>query len=180
MKSWKIDLWIAFGALAVSALTASAAIYQSNVFSDQLSATVWPYLAFDRTMTNTSGGKGRAVQSRLVLTVVNDGEGPAIVERVRIDARDRPEPSVDSALRALKLVDSGTRSYSWSSIDPGQVIRAGGVANVFGVSTSSTPQAVNAAARLLEIEIDYCSLLNRCWRVRWHAAGRPKAIPAPT
>jgi len=79
VKVWKLDLWIALAALIVSGLTASAALYQSKVFSDQLSATVWPYLSFTATTAPSS----------YELTLENDGAGPAII----VGARLRVEPS---------------------------------------------------------------------------------------
>ena len=66
----RIDLILALAAVAISAIAAAAAAYQTWVINKQFSATVWPYLALDRTYN----------VDRLTFSIENDGLGPAIVE----------------------------------------------------------------------------------------------------
>jgi len=153
-------------ALIVSGLTASAALYQSKVFSDQLSATVWPYLSF-----TTNAGP-----STFVLTLENDGAGPAIVDSAQVFVDGKPLPSMSSALLQLaaKLPHRGF-TYATSSIGPGQVIRAGATAAIVKLSTRDLSKLATAYHRLT-MNVYYCSLLNRCWVVKLHTSERPADI----
>lgn len=170
MKAWKLDLWIALAALIVSGLTASAAIYQSKVFSDQLSATVWPYLSF----VDTAG------PASLDLSVENDGAGPAIIAGAQATIAGKNVYSITRALQEFQ-VRRGSRSHysvTTGSIGPGQVIRPGASATI--LKLSRLPPDVVARLRTMypqvAVSVYYCSLLNRCWVVRLHATDRPQEV----
>jgi hypothetical protein len=167
MKAWKLDLWIALAALVVSGLTASAALYQSKVFSDQLSATVWPYLSF----TATAG------PSTFALTLENDGAGPAIIDSAQVFVDGKPLPSMSNALRQLaaRVPHRGALSYVTSSVGPGQVIRAGASAPIVKLNTRNLSSLATAYNRLT-MNVYYCSLLNRCWVVKLHTTERPTDV----
>ncbi len=167
MKAWKLDLWIALAALIVSGLTASAALYQSKVFSDQLSATVWPYLSFNATTT----------PSTFALTLENDGAGPAIIVGAQLFVDGTPQPSMALALQRLaaSIPQHGPLKYSTTSVGPGQVIRAGAAAQVVKVNTRDLSRLATAYHRIT-MNVYYCSLLNRCWVVKLHTSERPADV----
>jgi hypothetical protein len=156
MRAWKLDLLIALAALVVSGLTASAALYQSKVFSDQLSATVWPYL----------------------LILENNGAGPAIVVGAQLLVDGKPQPSVVRALPllAIKKTSHSKFSYVSGSVGLGQVIRAGAAATVLKISAPNIRARLAAAYARVRMDVYYCSLLNRCWVVRLHSTDRPQEI----
>jgi hypothetical protein len=166
MKAWKLDLWIALAALVVSGLTASAALYQSKVFSDQLSATVWPYLSFNAT----------AGPATFNLTLENDGAGPAIIDGAQVFVDGKPEASFTGALQRLSSEKRlRVLSYSTGSIGPGQVIRSGASALVVRLQARDlTP--LRAAYPRITMNVYYCSLLKRCWLVELHTAERPADV----
>jgi hypothetical protein len=174
MKAWKLDLWIALGALVVSALTATAALYQSKVFSDQLSATVWPYLSFDSTWT---AGTGKAPTSSFELMLENDGAGPAIVEGAQLLLDGKPVPSFEGLVNplAFTLRHFGSSSYSTASIEPGLVIRSGDHALVVRISGRNLDK-LRAVFPRVSLRVYYCSLLNRCWVGKLHSATLPEEI----
>lgn len=166
MKPWKLDLWIALAALIVSGLTASAALYQSKVFSDQLSATVWPYLSFNGTAGPTS----------FELTLENDGAGPAIIDGAQVFLDGKPEPSFSAVLQRLsKQVGLRLLSYSTGSIGPGQVIRSGASALVVKLRDREIAR-LRAAYPRITMNVYYCSLLKRCWLVKLHTSERPADV----
>jgi len=167
MRAWKLDLWIALSALIVSGLTASAAIYQSKVFSDQLSATVWPYVSF-----NATNGP-----STFALTLENDGAGPAIIDGAQVFVDGKAVPSMATALHELagKIAQQGSFAYTTESIGPGQVIRAGAAALVVKLKTPDLPRLA-AAYHRLTMNVYYCSLLTRCWVVKLHTSERPAEV----
>jgi hypothetical protein len=174
MKAWKLDLWIALAALIVSGLTASAALYQSKVFSDQLSATVWPYISFDSTWTV---GTGRSASSSFELTLQNDGAGPAIIEGAQLSLDGKPVPSMEGLIKplALSLRGLGSSSYSSASIQPGLVIRSGDRALVARVAGRNL-QKLRAVFPRVELRVYYCSLLNRCWVAKLHSDTLPQEV----
>ena len=174
MKAWKLDLWITLAALTVSGLTAAAALYQSRVFSDQLSATVWPYLSFDATMTN--GGSKRPSSIELLLT--NDGAGPAIIEGAEISLAGKRVASLAEVFSQFSKLKPGRgiAAFSYSSIERGQVIRPGASSQVARLVTTHFEPAFQAGYKKLSINVYYCSLLNACWVVRLHTNDRPQPI----
>src|SRR5438094_198061 len=97
MRGWRPDLLIALAALTVSALTASAALYQTRMYSAQLSATVWPYLTFNATES----------PSTFELTLENDGAGPAIIDGAEVLVDGKREPSIIASLRKMGLTSHG-------------------------------------------------------------------------
>jgi hypothetical protein len=169
MKAWKLDLWIALLALVVSGLTASAALYQSKVFSDQLSATVWPYLSFNATTDPSS----------FQLTLENDGAGPAIVTGAELFLDGKRTPSLARVLKQVvpeQLPKHGSFRYSSASIGPGQVIRAGASALVVKLVAPNLVARIGGVYPRVAINVYYCSLLNRCWVVKLHATERPSDV----
>jgi len=167
MKAWKLDLWIALAALIVSGLTATAALYQSKVFSDQLSATVWPYLSFNATNGPTT----------FVLTLENDGAGPAIIESAQLSLDGKPFRAMDGVIRAAaaRQPRHSTLAYATGSIGPGQVIRAGANALVVKLAARDI-SSFRAVYPRVSLGVYYCSLLNRCWLVKLHTNDRPAEV----
>lgn len=167
MKAWKLDLWIALAALIVSGLTASAALYQSKVFSDQLSATVWPYLSFNATWSPDT----------FALTLENDGAGPAIIDSAQLFVDGKEEPSMATALPHLvtRVLRHGTFQYASGSIGPGQVIRAGADALVVKLRMRNLA-ALRTLYPRVRMNVYYCSLLNRCWLLKLHSDERPGEV----
>ncbi len=168
MKMWRIDLLIALGALLVSALMASAAIYQSKVFSDQLSATVWPYLSFNVTYE----------ADRLKIAVANDGAGPAIIDGAQLTVDGKPMSSMLAALQRLSPHPRQHRHVSlrYSSLGPGQVIRPGASVDVIALGAPGIGALLRTSLPRVSLSVYYCSLLERCWVVQMNSRGRPREV----
>ena len=81
-KGVRADLLIALLALLISTLTATAAIYQGHVISNQLSVTVWPYITYKTT----------ASDSGIQLDVQNVGVGLAIIRGAMLSIDGKPQP----------------------------------------------------------------------------------------
>ncbi len=151
----------------MGALTASAAIYQGKVFSDQLSATVWPYLAF---VTTTSA---KSVE----FGVENDGAGPAIVNGASLLIDGRVQPSIMQALKALGFRSGRGGEVVSASVRPGQVVRAGAHIAIVRVVSAEFARRMVSQANRFSAQIYYCSMLNRCWLIKFPSE-RP--IDAPS
>ncbi len=168
----RLDLLIAVFALLLSAVASTASVYQAHVISRQFSATVWPYL----TVTTTNSA------TALQLSITNDGLGPAIIRSASM-AWDgtksfsswrgmvttlvalSPPPKAIAARRFVATL-------STSSLDPGDVIRAGDSRSMFSLRGWNGFPALlegNAISQHLTLSICYCSLLGTCWIKKWTA-----------
>ena len=163
MKAWRPDLLIALAALTVGALTASSALYQSRMYSEQFSATVWPYLSFNATESPTT----------FELSLENDGAGPAIIDGAEVLVDGTRVRSVVAALR--KMHRTGHRFW-YGSIEPGQVIRSGASALILRATIRNVAGRLGPLYQRVSVNVYYCSLLNRCWVVRLHSSERPKEV----
>jgi hypothetical protein len=81
-------LLIALCALVVSTLTAAAVIYQGRLLSSQLSVSVWPYVAFQTTVSETT----------IELDIQNVGAGPALVRGAVLLIDGKVQPSLTAGL----------------------------------------------------------------------------------
>jgi hypothetical protein len=149
----RIDLLIAVCALLISTLTAGAAIYQGRVISNQLSVTVWPYIAFK----STFGG------SDVQLQVENVGAGPAIIRNSTLLIDGKTVPSMSTALGTLGYRSARDTSLTLSSLGPGEVIRAGDTSLIAHVHSVRFASLAGSLHRRVRVQICYCSVLGQCW-----------------
>jgi hypothetical protein len=133
------------------------------MYSEQFSATVWPYLSFNATASPTT----------FELRLENDGAGPAIIDGAEVLVDGKRERSIIASLHKMKLAAPG--HFLYSSLEPGEVIRAGASAMLVKVAEPHIA-GLGPAYRRLEVNVYYCSLLNRCWVVRLHSSERPKEV----
>jgi hypothetical protein len=169
-KRLRLDLLIAVFALLLSAVASFASVYQAHVISQEFSATVWPYL------TITVSNSPTTIQT----SVTNDGLGPAVIRSASV-VWDRTKSFAswrDMAVTLVKLAPHPKRltglsiSGTTSSLDPGDVIRAGDSRSLFSLQGwNGFPATLeqNAIVHDLTVSICYCSLLGRCWTRTWVA-----------
>src|SRR5690348_4654523 len=93
-RALRVDLIIALCALVVSCLAAGAAVYQGHVIASQLSVTVWPYVTFRESASNTY----------VEVDVQNVGSGPAIIGYAALSVDGKPQQSLMTSLRMLGYV----------------------------------------------------------------------------
>ncbi len=163
-KSLRFDLLIAVFALVLSGVASIASVYQAHVISEQFSATVWPYLTFSVTSS----------ESTFSLSVANDGLGPALIRSAWITLDGKPQSSWRSAVLAMLTPLPATRGKTatgtYRSISPGEVIRAGVTdepISLHGFPGLAAALQGAAVRRGASISICYCSLLGRCWMKVW-------------
>lgn len=153
-KASRVDLFIALCALVVSCLAAGAAVYQGRLISSQLSVTVWPYLTFRESSSNTY----------VDVDVQNVGSGPAIVGAATLYVDGKPQPSLSAALRELGFSPKHDATVTLTNLGPGQVIRSGDVLPLVHVDSRQFAALAGAAEKRIRIEVCYCSMLQQCWR----------------
>ena len=184
-KRFRFDLLIALCALLISGVAAAASAYQTYVIRQQYSATVWPYLTF---ITSSS-------ETFFSLSVNNAGIGPALI-RSAVVSRDgkpialRANPSTSPAIfyaiaPERKAADEderkahrhGKTSVTVSSIVRGDVIPAGQTLQLLRVDGPFLTHRIVADMRRFDLQLCYCSLLGTCWTKRlWDPAVEPHAV----
>jgi hypothetical protein len=152
-KSIRTDLLIALTALLISTLTAAAAIYQGRIIANQLSVTVWPYISYKSTVSDTG----------VQLDVENVGLGPAIVRGAALFIDGKGQPSLSAALRQLGYENKHGNTVALSSLGGGSVIRAGEAVTLARVRSALFASQAAAMQQRVRIETCYCSILNQCW-----------------
>jgi hypothetical protein len=148
----RFDTTIAVCALLLSAIAASAAVYQTHVIAEENSAAVWPYISF-----SFSGGP-----EHVALTMQNNGLGPAIIRFNQLTLDGKPIDSWSTAFAQL----SGKRDRIVSkstSISGEAVLRPGEVLALFDVRGAHILRSIAQNEKRVRFTVCYCSLLENCW-----------------
>ncbi len=173
-KGLRLDFAIAVSALLVSFVAAGAAVYQTRVIAQQFSATVWPYISFDRTNSPWSSE----------LDIRNDGLGPAIVRSVAITWDGKNEPTIEAVLSAAvaaepqgmraarKALAAGTKlAFSTSTPTAGMVIPANSKHMIFRMDGALLVHYYRPALERVGLSFCYCSLTGSCWLQKYSGTG---------
>ena len=153
-KTIRIDVIIAVCALVASSLAAGAAVYQGHVIANQLSVTVWPYITFRESSSNTA----------IEVDVQNVGAGPAVIGSATLYVDDKPQMSLSSALQTLGLQHSHGSTVTLTNLSPGAVIRAGDSVQLVRVESPQFAALAASVEKRVRIDVCYCSMLQQCWR----------------
>ncbi len=168
-KAFRLDFFIAVAAVAISAVTAAALIYQTRVIGDEFAATIWPYLSVGTTY-NASGE---------TIEVTNDGVGPALVRSAQLsvdgrkvrawndylDAMQRDPELRKLFLRAQAAVQAGSASgtITMSSIGPSSTLRPGESRTLLKISLPFSVPLPAMLKHAVALAFCYCSLNGSCW-----------------
>ncbi len=167
-KRFRLDFAIALGALLISTIAAISTVYQTRVIAQQFSATVWPYVTFDRTNS----------PSMMELDLRNDGLGPAIVHGVTIDLDGKHVSSLEAALtdvfkaqpqatkriRAAAAHGNGGLSITTSTPHAGMVVPANAKHVLVRLNGAVLVSGLGPSLLNLKVSLCYCSLTGSCWR----------------
>ncbi len=171
----RADLIIAMCALLISSLACIAAVLQTRVIGEQLSANVWPYLDFSTSSTSNTGKQ--KLQDELSVSVTNDGLGPAVIKSVTLTFGSRHFNDVDSVVTAIVPGrNKFNGSISSSNITPGSVIRPSETVTILDAKGTQFVLPLRKRAAAVDVAICYCSLLKTCWVV--HVASAPRDVKA--
>src|SRR5579862_2078630 len=120
-RAFKLDFLLALAAVLLSVVTTASLIYQTSVMRDQYQTTIWPYLSVDSAYD----------QDGIVLSLNNDGFGPALVKSASLTVDGKKAASWDDYIKVLFLdpalrakIHRGTRmSLTTTSVDGGTIVR---------------------------------------------------------
>jgi hypothetical protein len=148
----RFDTTIAVCALLLSAIAASASVYQTHVIAEENSAAVWPYISF-----TLSGGP-----EHVALTMQNNGLGPAIIRSNQIMLDGKPVDSWSTVFAQLSRKAGHIASKS-SSISGEAVLRPGEEFPLFDVRGVHILRGLAQNEKRVHFTVCYCSLLENCW-----------------
>lgn len=192
-RAFRLDFFVAIGALLVSALTAATLIYQTRVIGHQFAATTWPYLSISTTLD----------PQFISIEVANDGLGPALIRSAQLSVDGRPLSSWNDYFgtmakeelavrqlfaRAAALGNAGRPTpltISAGSIGPSSTLRPGESHQLVKVAFSGQmPASVMQAFLRHRIALDfcYCSLEGTCWTLHGvpeeNQPSEPQEVPS--
>ncbi len=157
------DRILAISAIFVSACALAVSIYQTRILSMEKDAAVWPYLRVATSWTD----------QQFILSVSNDGIGPAIIQDVTYKLGDSTFYMIHQVARYLieqdTVLKNNVDNISYSNIESeGTAMRAGESTKILHIS--NVPNKVIKRIQdymyteKIKIKIDYCSIYNKCWR----------------
>jgi len=147
---------ISLGALFVSHKQAAIMNKQTDLLLDQNRSASWPYLDVgDALMISDQTNQYR-------IYVSNKGNGPAIIEGVRIMYKNRVIRDWGGFLDEIKLENKRGSSSSYSNIS-NTVISSGEEINIFTVSQLKSVSEFTDLVKNLTIEIYYKSVFDEYW-----------------
>lgn len=165
-----IALLISLGAFSVSLIEANIMRDQQRLMQVQQKASVYPYLAKSVSFGHENG----VAYSH---SIINKGVGPAKIKEVSYWLNDELVHSIeDLRLALLDLLEgrvqsiaiSNLKSYFISPEEEKSVvsIKLADKTNILQVLTSMN----------LEIDIEYCSIYNECWRTNEEGSDPFKSV----
>lgn len=157
------DKIVAFSAIFISVCALGVSIFQTRILSMEKDAAVWPYVRIATTWTD----------SQFILSVSNDGIGPAIIQDVTYEFHDSTYYFIHKL--ALNLMNQDTllknsiETLSYANIESyGTALKAGESRDILTIEKVS-PEVIKRFQHYLykdriKIKIDYCSIYKKCWR----------------
>lgn len=185
-RAFRLDFYLAMGALVVSILTTATLIYQTRVIQQQYSATIWPYLSLTATYSPQS----------VKLQVSNEGLGPALIQSAQLSvdgknvaawsgyiqamSRDPAIRSVFLRVRAEVLARRASGIIMTGSIGPGSTIRPGTDKTLLNMDLPYDLPDQAWSKHAITLDFCYCSLNGSCWNLHAAPGQNRNAQPQPT
>ncbi len=175
--TWSSERILSLSAMSISFITLIIFIYQTNLMSKQNYLSILPYLQVS-TSNNSEGNS-------YLLSVQNNGVGPAIIESVKLqyqgqeyDLKDYDDYLFKFIVSQSSVLDSIT-NVDTSTLNAGLAIPPNTNYNVFKVSTPKDYQLFlkefeRLLANGLNYEIVYKSILDEHWLIHIDSEGPEK------
>jgi hypothetical protein len=170
LKTIRIELLIATLALLASAAASIATVIQTRQVADQWSASVWPYLTIENTLSDNS----------FRIDVINEGLGPAIVQSAALFVDGKRQADWRDAFRAIVEKDrrhvKEPSSVSEHDFGSTSVVRAGESVQIIAVATDVGRDFRTGNLPVPDLSVCYCSILQQCWTVDSVPPQQPKSV----
>jgi hypothetical protein len=157
------DMIAALAAVVVGACALSVSIYQSMMMREQQQASVWPHVEIGREYRHEGISKGI-----LTLIVQNTGIGPARLMTLRVQLDGKYQTDWASTMKALGVPAEKIQSRATITgrvLSPGKSVQA--IVAEDDLAANPLQAATTVDRSRLEVEICYCSIYDRCYRVSY-------------
>ena len=157
------EMIVALSAVLVGVCALAVSIYQSMLMREQQQVSVWPHIEIGREYRREAGDK-RVFK----LVVENTGIGPARLQTMRLTLDGKYQPDWATTIKALGLSEDNIQSRASLAgrvLLPGNSIPAVTINDDPGKSTLESD--TSGATPRLDVEICYCSIYDRCYRVSY-------------
>jgi hypothetical protein len=167
-RTWLAELSSGI-AVTLSIVALGLGVYQTRIQQAEAHASVWPYLAINRSYFDSGEHQG------FNLEVANHGVGPAKVESIVIRVDGKPVTTWDGVLQLLLgKTRANTGNVTFSTL--GRFVlppdsNRDTAKTMLHLYAPDDARAMDQAARRLDIEACYCSVYEQCWIAR--SAGQP-------
>ncbi len=180
----RFELVIAVCALLISTLATVASWWQTQatwqqtrIVDEQLSAQVWPYVAFTENIVKADTDE---------FAIENDGLGPAIVRSATVLVDGKERPSFVAMLHAIlgpNILGRKARGESIGltedSASPGFVLRPGESEKLLTFRSKTFAKRLIIAYQRIDFRMCYCAIVpGRCWRMDTAGTSDPQPIAA--
>jgi hypothetical protein len=161
------DMIAALAAVLVGLCALAVSIYQSMLMREQQQASVWPHVEIGREYRRD--GDKRVFK----FIVENTGIGPARIKNLRVRLDGKVQADWASLIKALGVVGENVqnRSIVTSSTVSNRVLLPGSSIQALVVEDEAVTKPLEAATSdtppRLDIEICYCSIYDRCYRISY-------------
>ncbi|MBD5657192.1 MAG: hypothetical protein IAI50_18730 [Candidatus Eremiobacteraeota bacterium] len=138
-----------------SAIETQATLEQTRIVSKQLGSSLWPYLAFTRSVSLTSISIGFA----------NDGLGPALIRSFTISVDNRPVTRLSAVIDDIDpRPRQRGRRVGEADFGAGAVLRPSESVTIISISDKQLSDArAETVMNRARFNVCYCSLLDDCW-----------------
>jgi hypothetical protein len=180
-RHW-LDIALGLSALAISLFSAALTFQHGNAMermveenTHMVQASTWPFLTVGITNIRPEDGK------RLFkLEIVNDGVGPARVDRFTIRYKGKPVDGTRDLVDRVQR-DTGRDGPNGVFFSDFKVLPARETHMVVTAADPLAPgwmvDALNEAYPQIAIEVCYCSIFDECWIARNHdRSGHPQSV----
>jgi hypothetical protein len=157
-KKIRPDFIVALLAVVIGLCTMFVYIYQARIMSNQMHASVWPYV-------ETNFGQG---SQGIELSVENKGIGPAHIKQFLLILDGIPFADNQKQIDSLLTAFIGEKaSYDYTNA-LNRVLKPGEILSFLKFSDLRTLKKLDSAlvGHRVEMEVCYCSVYDDCWRKR--------------
>lgn len=144
---------VALSAVVLGLCALVVSVVQVRMMHEQQHASAWPRLVVMPSAT----GDG------IFISVRNPGIGPALIQHVKVLVDDSATTTWEGTLAEL-LPGRAPTEFVWSTIGD-RIIPPGEEVRVLSIASAETASMILAEAERVAIEICYCSVYDRCWKL---------------
>lgn len=170
----RLDLMLAIAALLMSGVSLYIAMHHGHTMEKLVTAATWPHVQLNTSNADAAGGS-----SRVLLSAVNGGVGPARVQKAVMHFDGQPVTSAKALLKACCGPDAASPNAVVTTTINHLIIASQQQVDYLRVLRTSSDDALYSRFDLAREKIDtalcYCSVFDECW-IAQSSQPEPRAV----